>query len=170
MKNEPIYNRVANSPLITIDLKEYRPKESRFFFDLKDILDESKLIREKNVRQFIKEHDWNKYLNQYVAVGCSLDIVLPSWTKLIICAAIKPYAKKVIIGDLEQLEISIFDEIINNFDFNKYLNKPVIIKGCTDTYIPDSAYGLLINKLQQFAKKISYGEACSSVPLWSSNK
>ena len=54
--------------------------------------------------------------------------------------------------------------------FNKYLNKPVIIKGCTDTYIPDSAYGLLINKLQQFAKKISYGEACSSVPLWSSNK
>ena len=170
MKNEPIYNRVANSPLITIDLKEYRPKESRFFFDLKDILDESKLIREKNVRQFIKEHDWNKYLNQYVAVGCSLDIVLPSWTKLIICAVIKPYAKKVIIGDLEQLEISIFDEIINNFDFNKYLNKPVIIKGCTDTYIPDSAYGLLINKLQQFAKKISYGEACSSVPLWSSNK
>ncbi len=170
MKNEPIYNRVANSPLITIDLKEYRPKESRFFFDLKDILDESKLIREKNVRQFIKEHDWNKYLNQYVAVGCSLDIVLPSWSKLIICAAIKPYAKKVIIGDLEQLEISIFDEIINNVDFNKYLNKPVIIKGCTDTYIPDSAYGLLINKLQQFAKKISYGEACSSVPLWSSNK
>ena len=47
MKSEPIYNRVANSPLITIDLKEYRPNEIRVFFDLKDILDESNLIREK---------------------------------------------------------------------------------------------------------------------------
>ncbi|MGI9312630.1 MAG: DUF2480 family protein, partial [Alphaproteobacteria bacterium] len=80
MKSEPIYNRVANSPLITIDLKEYRPNEIRFFFDLKDILDESNLIREKNIRQFIKEHDWKKYSNQFVAVGCSLDIVIPSWT------------------------------------------------------------------------------------------
>ena len=170
MKSEPIYNRVTNSPLITIDLKEYRPNEIRFFFDLKDVLDESKLIREKNIRQFIKEHDWKKYSNQFVAVGCSLDIVIPSWTKLIISASIKPYSKKVVIGNLEQLETSIFEEIINNIDFDKYLNKPVIIKGCSDVYIPDSAYGFLISKLQHFAKKISYGEACSSVPLWSSNK
>ena len=170
MKSEPIYNRVANSSLITIDLEEYRPEEVRFFFDLKDVLDESNLIREKNIRQFIKEHNWKKYSNQFVAVGCSLDILLPSWTKLIICAAIKPYAKKVVIGNLEQLENSIFEEVINNLDFNIYLNKPIVIKGCSDIYIPDSAYGFLINRLQQVAKKISYGEACSSVPLWSSNR
>ena len=144
MKSEPIYNRVANSPLITIDLKEYRPNEIRFFFDLKDILDESNLIREKNIRQFIKEHDWKKYSNQFVAVGCSLDVVIPAWTKLIISASIKPYSKKVVIGNLEQLETSIFEEIINNIDFEnskRLLGNKYIQAIGSDTNITNSNTG-----------------------------
>ena len=97
-------------------------------------------------------------------------MILPSWAKLLIAASLKPYAKKFVIGDLQQLETVLFESVIEKLDFSKYINKPVIIKGCSDTSIPESAYGFLINKLQGVAKKISYGEACSSVPLWKSNK
>ena len=95
---------------------------------------------------------------------------MPSWAKLLIAASLKPYAKKIVIGNLEQLETVLFESVINNLDLTKYIDKPIIIKGCSDLSIPESAYGFLINKLQGVAKKISYGEACSSVPLWKSNK
>lgn len=170
MEEESIVNRVSNSSLVTINLEEIRIKGIRFFFDLKNILDDGIILRETKIREYIKNHDWTKYTNQFVAIGCSADVILPSWAKLLIAASLKPYAKKVVIGNLEQLETVLFETVINQLDFNKYLNKPIIIKGCSDSSIPDSAYGFLINKLQGIAKKISYGEACSSVPLWSSNK
>ncbi|MCB0434098.1 MAG: DUF2480 family protein, partial [Mangrovimonas sp.] len=47
-----------------------------------------------------------------------------------------------------------------------YENTPVIIKGCSNKPIPDSAYTLLISKLQPLAKSVMYGEACSTVPLY----
>ena len=168
--NKTIVNRVSNSSLVTIDLEEIRLKGVRSFFDLKTILDQGVILRENKIRDFIKVNDWSKYSNQFVAIGCSSEAILPSWAKLLIAASLKPYAKKIVIGSLEQLETVLFECIINELDFTKYTNKPVIVKGCSDSSIPDSAYGFLINKLQGIAKKISYGEACSSVPLWKSNK
>ena len=43
--------------------------------------------------------------------------------------------------------------------------KPVIIKGCGDKRIPKDAYVIATQYLKPTAKKISYGEACSAVPL-----
>ena len=168
--NEPILNRVSKSSLETIDLEKYRLKGIRFFFDIKNVLENGLVLRENIFREYVKMHDWSKYSNQFVAIGCSSNAVLPSWAKLLVAASLKPHAKKVIIGSLEQLETVLFEKVLNEIDFSKYLNKPVIIKGCSDLSIPESAYGLLINKLQGVAKKISYGEACSSVPLWKSEK
>lgn len=168
--DKPIVNRVSNSPLITINLEEIRLEGVRCFFDLKSLLDKGVILRENIIRDYIEKHDWKQYSNQFVAIGCSSEVILPSWAKLLIAASLKPYAKKIVIGDLQQLETVLFESVIEKLDFSKYINKPVIIKGCSDTSIPESAYGFLINKLQGVAKKISYGEACSSVPLWKSNK
>jgi hypothetical protein len=41
----------------------------------------------------------------------------------------------------------------------------VIIKGCGNSKIPQDAYIHAVGVLNGIAKKISYGEACSSVPL-----
>ncbi|MDG2371790.1 MAG: DUF2480 family protein [Flavobacteriaceae bacterium] len=168
--DEPILNRVSNSSLITINLEDLRIEGIRFFFDLKNIMENGVIIRENKIREFIKEHDWTQYSNQFVAVGCSTEVILPSWAKLLIATSLKHFAKKVVIGNLEQLETVLFERVISELDCTEYQNKPIVIKGCSDQTIPDSAYGFLINKLQGYAKKISYGEACSSVPLWSSNK
>jgi len=168
--DKPIVNRVSNSPLITINLEKIRFEGTRCFFDLKNILDKGVILRENKIRDYVKNHDWTQYSSQFVAVGCSSEAILPSWSKLLIAASLKSYARKIVIGDLEQLETVLFESAINQLDFTKYNNKSIIIKGCSDPSIPDSAYGFLINKLQGVAKKISYGEACSSVPLWKSNK
>ena len=167
--DDQIINRVSNSPLLTIDLEEFRPEGIRLFFDLKQILEDNLIVRENKIRQFIKEHDWHQYSNKFVAVGCSSEAILPFWANLLIVNALNPYVKKVIIGNMAELEIVLFEKVLNELDFSKYQDKPVIIKGCSDSSIPHSAYSFLINKLQGIAKKISYGEACSSVPIWKSS-
>ena len=168
MKNN-IVNRVSNSPLITINLDELRLKGQREFFDLNILLENELIVREKKIRDFIRDYNWNKFSNKFVAINCTSEVILPSWTKLLIISSINPYAKKVIIGSMENLETILFKEVIDKMDFKIYKDKAIILKGCSDPKIPDSAYGFLIEKLQGIAKKISYGEACSSVPLWKSN-
>jgi hypothetical protein len=41
-----------------------------------------------------------------------------------------------------------------------------MIKGCSNKPVPEQALGLLAAKLTPIVKKLSYGEACSSVPLY----
>lgn len=165
MKDD-IINRVANSKLITIDLEDFYPEGKRVLFDIKDWLFEGFVLREKDFRQHVLEFDWSKYKNQYVALTCSTDAIIPGWAFMLLSINLEPFAKKVIVGNLEQLETSIYQDIINNIDVSEYENKPVIIKGCSNKPVPQNAYIFLSNKLKPVAKSIMYGEACSSVPLF----
>jgi hypothetical protein len=79
---------------------------------------------------------------------------------------LEPFAKKIIIGNLEQLETSIYQTIIENMDVVPFKDKPLIIKGCSKKPVPTSAYILLSQRLRPIAQSIMYGEACSSVPLF----
>ena len=64
------------------------------------------------------------------------------------------------------MKYSIYQEIIEHLDVTKYIDKPIIIKGCTSKPIPPNAYIYLTKKLSAVAKSVFYGEACSSVPLY----
>lgn len=165
MKDE-IVNRVANSKLITIDLEDYYPKGQRILFDIKDWLYEGFVLREKDFRAQVSEFDWNQYEGSYVALTCSSDAIIPGWAYMLLSIQLESVAKKVVIGDLEQLETSIYQDIINNLDVSAYADKPIIIKGCSNKPVPQNAYIMLSNKLKPLAKSIMYGEACSSVPLF----
>lgn len=167
---EEIINRVANSPLINIDLEEFYPDGKRVLFDIKDWLYEGIILREKEFRQSVKEHDWSQYQDAYVALTCSEDAIIPSWAYLLLSAELTPYAKKVVVGDLELLETTIFQEIIQGIDISEYQDRPVIIKGCADKPIPPSAFSFLIERIQPVVKNIMYGEACSTVPLYKRKK
>lgn len=167
---DEIINRVANSKLITIDLEDFYPEGKRAIFDIKDWLYEELILREKDFRESVKNHDWSLYKENYVALTCSSDAIIPSWAYLLITTELNNYAKKVVIGDLELLETVIFNEIITNLNINEFKNKPVIIKGCSNKPIPQSAYSMLISKIQPEVKNIMYGEACSTVPLFKKRK
>ena len=54
---ENIVNKVAQSGLITIDLTEIFPPGERVFYDIKDNLFQGLMLREKDFRTFIKEHN-----------------------------------------------------------------------------------------------------------------
>ena len=163
---EEIINRVANSKLVVVDLEDYYPKGERILFDIKDWLFEGFVLREKEFRQHVKEHDWSQYQDAYVAITCSSDAIVPAWAFMLLSINLEPYAKKSVIGNLEILETSIYQDIIINLDVSDYKDKPIIIKGCSNKPVPENAYTMLSQKLTSVAKSIMYGEACSSVPLF----
>ncbi|KAB1155892.1 DUF2480 family protein [Tenacibaculum aiptasiae] len=163
---EEIINRVANSKLITIDLEDFYPQGKRVVFDIKDWLYEGLILREKDFREQVKNHDWEQYQNTYVALTCSSDAIIPSWAHLLLTTQLSEHTNKVVVGNLELLETVIYQEIINSLDISEYEDKPIIIKGCANKPIPPSAYTLLIEKIQPIAKTLMFGEACSTVPLY----
>ncbi len=165
---EDIINRVANSKLVTVDLEDYYPKGHRVLFDIKEWLLEGLVLREKDFRGHVSQYDWSQYKDSYVALTCSTDAIIPAWAFMLISIQLQPYAKKIIIGNLDALETSIYQDIINNLDVSEFKDKPLIIKGCSKKPVPQNAYIMLSNKLKPIAKSIMYGEACSSVPLYKS--
>ena len=167
---EEIINRVSNSVLVTIDLEDYYPKGERILFDIKDWLLEGLVLREKDFRNQVAEYNWAQYQDAYLALTCSTDAIIPGWAYMLISLQLEPFAKKVIIGNLELLETSIYQDVLNNLNVSEFANKPLIIKGCSKKPVPQNAYIMLANKLKPIAKSIMYGEACSSVPLFKNKK
>ena len=165
-----IINRVANSKLKTFDLEEIYPEGKRVLFDIKDWLFEEIILKEIDFRVSVKNHDWSQYKNCFVAVHSSVDAIIPSWAFMLIAAEITPFANKVVIGDLTLLETVIYQELLEFVDFKHFADSPVIIKGCAEKPIPNSAFAFLIGKLQPIATSILFGEACSTVPIYKAKK
>lgn len=161
-----ITNRVANSKLVTINLEDYYLDGKRVLFDIKDWLFQELVLKEKEFREHVKNYDWSQFKNQYVVLCCSADAIIPGWAYLLITVQLTPFAKKIVVGTLEDLETILYTESLQNNDFSEYKNAPLIIKGCSKKPVPQNAYILLAQKLQPLAKSILYGEACSSVPLY----
>jgi len=165
LSNE-IINRVANSKLVTFDLEDFYPDGKRVLFDIKDWLLEGLVLREKDFREYVKNYNWSQHQNQYVALTCSTDAIVPAWAYMLLVVNLEPFVEKAVIGTLDDLETSVYQDIINTIDVESFKNKPIIIKGCANKPVPVNAYTMLINKLKPVAKSLMYGEACSSVPLF----
>lgn len=168
--SEEIVNRVAQSKLITFDLEDYYPKGERKVLDIKDWLYEGFILREKEFRTHVEAHDWTEYQDAYVALQCSSDAIVPGWAFMLVASKLQPYAKKVVQGDLAQLETALYQSILENLDVTEFMDKPVIIKGCSHKPVPENAYIMAVSKIQEVAKSVMYGEACSSVPLFKRKK
>lgn len=163
---EEIINRVSNSKLIVVDLEDYYPKGKRTVIDIKDWLYEELVLREKDFREHVKQHQWSHYQDDFVALTCTSDAIVPAWAFMLLTMNLQPYAKQVVIGSLEQLETSLYQKIIEDLNVEEFTDKPLIIKGCAHKPVPANAYIMLSQKLRPIAKSIMYGEACSSVPLY----
>ena len=164
--DKEIVNRVAQSKLITFDLEEHYPEGKRVLVDIKQWLYEELILREKEFRAYLEEHSWENYQDAYVALNCSSDAIVPGWAYLLVASKLSPFAKKVVIGNLEDLETALYQSLLEKLDTTSFKDKPVIIKGCSNKPVPQNAYILAMMKIQEVAKSVMYGEACSSVPLY----
>ena len=163
---DEIINRVANSKLVVIDLETYYPNGKRILLDIKNWLYEGYVLKEKDFRTQLNNHNWSQYSDCFVALTCTSDAIIPGWAYMLITMHLEPFAKKIIIGDIEALETSIYQSIIDNIDVSEFINKSIIIKGCSKKPVPENAYIMLSQKIKPVAKSIMYGEACSAVPLF----
>ena len=165
-----IINRIKNSKLVSIDLEDFYPIGERISFDIKDWLFEEAILKEKDFREHVKNHDWSVYKNSFVALHCSVDVIIPSWAFLLVTVNLSQYTNRIVVGDFKTIETVLFNEIISSLDIEQYRDKHVLIKGCSEKPIPETAYVQLAQKLVHVATSVMYGEACSSVPLFKNKK
>ena len=165
MKKE-IVNKVENSSLKTIDLDLLIPKTPRVIFDIKHWLKNDLILIEKDFRRLIKSHNWNQYLGKYVSIQCSNNAIIPDWAFMLVSKSLKELEIENFIGSLYVMEHIIMKKTIDKLDLSSFKNKSIIIKGCSRKSIPKASYSFLIDRLQPIAKKIMFGEACSSVPIF----
>jgi hypothetical protein len=163
---EPIENRVANSGLFTLDLETYFHKGQRVQLDIKDWLFREMILKEKDFRDSVKNHDWKQYEGGNVAFTCSTDAIIPTWAYMLLAVSIEPYANRYVFGDLNTLDTVLYLDALGKIDYEAYKDTRVIVKGCSDVPVPVSAYVEITHKLTPYVKSIMYGEACSNVPIW----
>lgn len=165
-----IVNRVASSPIVTIDLETLYRHEERLGFDLKPFLFQELVLREKEFRADLIKIDWNSYKGKLVAIFCSADAIVPNWAYMLIATYLSKERVEFVIGGMDELEQYLFEKAISSINPKDYENRPVVIKGCSKFPVPLYAYGRIMEMIQPYSKSIMYGEPCSTVPLYKAPK
>jgi hypothetical protein len=163
---ENIVNKVAQSGLVSLDPASFYPPGERVLYDIKDNLFMELMLREKDFREFVKTHDWAQYKDKNVAVTCTADAIVPTWAYMLLANKLAPYAREVVFGDMATLETILFEKALNALDVEQYRDQRIVIKGCGDIAVPQSAYVELTKKLTPVVKSLMYGEPCSTVPIY----
>lgn len=163
---EAIINRVANSGLISFDLEDYYHPGERIVYDLKDNLFMEMILKEKDFRTFLKEHDWTFYSGKNVRIICSVDAIIPTWAYMLLALHLEPHAHCVVFGDAEALEMKLFRKAFETIDFESFRDARVVVKGCSKVEVPTAVYVELSQRLQPLVKSLMFGEPCSTVPLF----
>ncbi|RZJ57109.1 MAG: DUF2480 family protein [Flavobacterium sp.] len=166
INTEEIVNRVTGSALQVFDLEDYYPEGQRTALDISGWLWQGFVLKEKEFRDTLKNHNWEQYNGKYVALHCSTDAIVPAWAYMLVTVYLQPQAKAVVQGTLNELDVLLYQDILGRIDYAEYSGKPVIIKGCSKKPVPQEAYVLAAQKLMPVAKSIMFGEACSAVPLY----
>lgn len=163
---EPIENRVADSEIEVFNLEDLWDDRSVTEIDISEFLVEGLMLKEKEFREAVKEHDWSRYEDEHVALYCSTDAIVPTWGYMLIASKLYDAAASTTLGRAEEVRREYYVRALKNVDWSHYEGKPVVIKGCGSDLVPEMAYVQATQQLQAVARKLMYGEPCSSVPLW----
>ena len=63
-----------------------------------------------------------------------------------------------------------FRKKVNTYNWEKFKNKKVLIKGCSEAPIPTWSYLIITAHLVDYAKQILYGEPCSAIKIFERKK
>jgi hypothetical protein len=163
---EIMTNKVAESGIITLNLEDYYPKEETAVFDLKEYLFMGLILKEKDFREALKNLDLSSYQDKNIALTCTADAIIPMWAYMLVASYLQPVAKAIVFGNEDLLQKTIFLKNINTINAADYTDKRVVIKGCGELPVTESAYVEITNLLRPVAKSIMFGEPCSTVPIY----
>lgn len=162
---EQIINRVATSGLKAIDLEDYLSKAEKLSFDLREVLFQGLILREKDFRDFLKTHDWTQYANKNVRLHCSADAIIPTWAYMLLVTKLGD-ANLVVMGTEDDLEKAMVNQAIDLLLREDLKDAKVVIKGCGNIMNKEFAYTEIAKALVPIVSSLMYGEPCSTVPVY----
>jgi hypothetical protein len=163
---EEIRNKVKESGLVQLDLATYKPKLVLIGLDLSEQLWQGFVLKEKDFRDWIKNHNWAQYAGKAVYIHCSTDAIIPTWAFMLVSSALQKENVYSQVGSELELAKALIQEEICSIEIETLLDQRVIIKGCADIADPAFAMSYLVRFLQPYVKSIMYGEPCSTVPIF----
>ena len=166
MTENTLINRVDQSGIVTIDLEKFYPNFQVFSFDLKDYLFQGLILKEKDFREALKAHNWMQYKGGVLCVFCSSDAIIPVWAYMLVSSYAAPVTSQIHNGNPEDWMRYYYHSTIQALDLSPFVDKKIVIKGCSDKEVPSSAYATITSRLMEVAQSIMYGEPCSTVPVY----
>ncbi|RYD82150.1 MAG: DUF2480 family protein [Sphingobacteriales bacterium] len=168
---EAIINRVAKSGIETIDLAQFFPVQEIVVLDIKAWLFHGLILKEKDFRQYLEEHDWAQYTGKAVCMVCTADAIIPLWAYMLVAAKLQPFTNDYIFGNRENyLSQHYAKTLVQEINPADFAEKRIVIKGCADKDVSESAYVEITRLLLPVAKTIMFGEPCSTVPVFKKAK
>lgn len=163
--SEGIVNRVAESALEVFDLSDYWPQGGIQTLDLTGLAPEG-VMREHEVRAILDALDVTHCRN--AVVQCVIpDVITPQWLWPMLGHLLRDAAYAA-PGTTSEVVSAYYAKQLAQMDWSTWAGAKVLLKGCADVDIPESAYILAAQELSQVADKLMYGEACSFVPIMKS--
>ncbi len=160
-----IKNRVKQSSLISLDLKDYYTSGERIELDFGFFLEEG-ILFEKKFRKKLLEFNWKSFEEKFVYVTCEDELIIPSWAYVLLSYYLSKNCKDFVFGDIKSLEEKLYLKKISSVNVSQYKNQRVIIKGCSEIPFPEYVYFELTKRLTPFVYSLMYGEPCSTVPIF----
>ncbi len=165
-----IVNKIKQSKLETVDLEKLVGDIHIKPFDMKEMLYEGLILREKQFRELLKEHDWEQYKDHYVAVYCSTDAIIPKWAYMLVVQYAHNIARDVLFGEPDDVFRTVAGKVLDEVDWKVYSDRFVLLKGCSRAEISAALYMHATKKLLPHVRKLMYGEACSNVPVFNQKR
>ena len=124
----------------------------------------TQVVIEKEFRSRIEGLDVASYADKGVGLAVSEEAIIPDWAWMVLTAKLSESAF-VVVGGLAGARNEALRRAINNIDLSKYQDRKVIVRGCDKASGPEALL-LFQSKIQPVAKRIMFGEACSTVPVF----
>lgn len=156
--------RIKENKILEFDVSDYYPKSIESF-DLAPYLFQGIALKEKEFRKEIKLVDWTSFSGNILKIYCSEDAILPAWVFPFIANKANKFKFVYEASNQDQFLASYYSKLFATIDWSEYQGKRVLLRGCSSIPIPSSVYTEAAFYLGKVVKKLSYGEACSQVPL-----
>ncbi|MBK9255555.1 MAG: DUF2480 family protein [Saprospiraceae bacterium] len=161
-----LINRVAESGILTINLENYFPANEIVAFDIKDYLFHGLILKEKEFRAVLKEHNWDQYKDKVVLIYCSSDAIIPLWAFMLVSSQLGDIPSDIFCGTEDEYLKAHYQKVLENIELKEFKDQRVVIKGCSHKPVPAYAYAKITALLRPFAQSIMFGEPCSTVPVF----
>lgn len=156
--------RIKEHKILEFDVSDFYPKNIESF-DLAPYLFQGIALKEKDFRKDIKSVDWMSFSGHILKIYCSKDVILPAWVYPFIANKANKFNFVYEESNQNQFLATYYTRLFACMDWSSFKDQRVLLRGCSSLAIPSSVYTEAAFYLGKVVKKLSYGEACSQVPL-----